>query len=124
LLDALASFARALDLDVRIEPFVRPGKSAGGLCLLRGRRVVLIDASASVVEQDRTLAEALVDALGPEAALAVTQAPPPVREALRSAAQRVKWRGSEAIPRTSPLQRRVSVLRRPKPGLRSVRPKA
>ena len=123
LLDELLDFAREQSLKVRIAPFAPPGRSAGGLCVLRGRRIVLLDGGATLVEQSSALAEALVEALGEDAATTATNAV--VRAALDQAASRLRWRSArDAAPRpASPLQRRISVLRGPKPGLRSVRPK-
>jgi len=123
LLDELLDFARAQDLKVRIAPFGPRGRTAGGLCVLRGRRIVLLDGGAALVEQSSALAEALVEALGDEASATVTNAV--VRTALDQAAARLRWRSArDAAPRsTPPLERRISVLRGPKPGLRAVRPK-
>jgi putative aminopeptidase FrvX len=59
LLAELFRAAEKLGIEVRIEPFDTGGTSAGGICKLRGKRVVLIDASASVAEQASALAEVL-----------------------------------------------------------------
>jgi len=119
----LLDLAGSLGLAVRIEPFARPGSSGGGLCLLRGRHVILLDGGAPIVEQTSALAEAIAEALGPNATPRATSEA--VERAIVSASRRLAWRAASqsAAARTSPLQRRVSVLRRPKPGLRAIRPK-
>ncbi len=117
-LKELLELAQAHDLEVRSAPFARPGRSAGGLCLLRGRRLVLLDSGAPLVEQVGALAEALMDALGPQAA--IPTASPAIQQALAAAARR-RWGSDHGS--SSALARRVSVLRRPKPGLRAVRPR-
>ena len=49
-----------LGVEVRYEPMEdRPGATAGGLCRLRARRMVLVDAGAPPVEQVGVLLDAL-----------------------------------------------------------------
>lgn len=59
LLSELLGAAQKLGLEVRIEPFDTGGTSVGGICRLHGRRLILIDASASVPERAAALASAL-----------------------------------------------------------------
>src|SRR5688572_13085375 len=57
---ALVALAAAVGVEVRIEPFgskLTAGK--GGLCRIRGRRVVLVDATLSPLEQAGIIGEAL-----------------------------------------------------------------
>lgn len=58
---SLLDLARRLKVQVRREAFAPapPDRSRGGLCLLRGRPVVLIDPSLSLVERVVLLSEAL-----------------------------------------------------------------
>ena len=126
LLDALLDFAARLPLEVRREPFSHRSTVAGGLCRLRGREVILLDAAAPAVEQAVALAEALALKLE---ARPLPACVPVVKEALQAAQARLSWRGAgRAAPpaparRTTAIERRVSTLRRPKPGLRSTRPR-
>ena len=59
MLRALEDVARRVGLEVRVEEPWRGGPSAGGMCLLRGRRVVLLDALAPLPERVEVLCEAL-----------------------------------------------------------------
>jgi UDP-N-acetylmuramate dehydrogenase len=73
LLDELLEVARKLGVPVRIEPFETPAAGGGGLCVVHGRDLVLLDAGASPSDRVRALARALagldVDAvyMAPEA---------------------------------------------------------
>ena len=51
--------AQKLGFEVRVEPFRAPTRSAGGLCRLRDRVLILLDAGSNPVDQARALAEAL-----------------------------------------------------------------
>ena len=66
LLDELVQAARRLDVEVRFEPFETPAAMGGGLCLVRGAHLVLIDQRAALADRLRALARALGD-LGSEA---------------------------------------------------------
>lgn len=61
--DALLDVARRVGVDVRREPFdagvPREALPRGGLCVLRGARVIFVDASLSVVERTVILTNAL-----------------------------------------------------------------
>jgi hypothetical protein len=59
LLEELLGVARKLGVEVRMQPFRAAVRSAGGLCRLRGRIIVLIDQHADPYEKARTLADAL-----------------------------------------------------------------
>ena len=48
-----------MGIEVRVEPFHGGIRSAGGLCRLRGRVLVLIDQRLGVFDRTRTLADAL-----------------------------------------------------------------
>ena len=66
LLDELVLAARRLGVEVRSEPFETPAAMGGGLCVVRGAHLVLIDQRAPLVDRLRALARALGD-LGSEA---------------------------------------------------------
>ena len=65
LLDELVQAAQRLGVEVRSEPFETPAAMGGGLCLVRGAHLVLIDQRAPLVDRLRALARALGD-LGSE----------------------------------------------------------
>ena len=66
LLDELVAAAQRLGVEVRSEPFETPAAMGGGLCVVRGAHLVLIDQRAPLVDRLRTLARALGD-LGSDA---------------------------------------------------------
>jgi hypothetical protein len=66
LLDELVLAAQRLGVEVRSEPFETPATLGGGLCIVRGAHLVLIDQRAPLVDRLRALARALGD-LGSEA---------------------------------------------------------
>ena len=66
LLDELVQAARRLGVEVRSEPFETPAAMGGGLCVVRGAQLVLIDRRAPLVDRLRALARALGD-LGSDA---------------------------------------------------------
>ena len=59
LLRELCAAASRLGLDVRVEPFDTPARRAGGLCSLRGSKLVLLDGHAPVRDRALALAGAL-----------------------------------------------------------------
>ena len=124
LLDELFKVAKKLGLEVRVEPFSAPAPrvGAGGICRLRGRQVVLIDATAGMVDQ----AIAMAEALGRFELESVSMAPE-ARRIVESTRVRDRWRARVAMhaPRPGPGSRESSVrwLGRPKPGLRRTRPR-
>ena len=59
LLAELLRVARAVELDVRIVPLRGAQGSAGGLCTLRGRPVVILNAQVSAIDQCTVLADSL-----------------------------------------------------------------
>ena len=59
LLRELLGAAERLGVDVRVEPFEPPALGAGGLCSVRGAKLVLLDRHASVRDRAWTLAGAL-----------------------------------------------------------------
>jgi beta-phosphoglucomutase-like phosphatase (HAD superfamily) len=61
LFDALLQAAEKLGVEVRMEPFETPATTSGGLCLLRGERLVLIDQRALFPDRVLTLARALAE---------------------------------------------------------------
>jgi hypothetical protein len=66
LLDELVQAAGRLGVEVRSEPFETPAAMAGGLCVVRGAHLVLIDQRAPLVDRLRAVARALGD-LGSDA---------------------------------------------------------
>jgi len=61
LLDELLQAAGRLGVEVRREPFETPAVVGGGLCVLRGENLVLIDERAPLPDRVRALARALGD---------------------------------------------------------------
>ena len=59
LLDELIRAVERLGVEVRMEPFETSATMAGGLCVLRGEKLVLIDRSAPLRERILALARAL-----------------------------------------------------------------
>ena len=59
LLDELVQAAQRLGVEVRSEPFETPAAMGGGLCVVRGAHLVLIDQRAPLVDRLRALARAL-----------------------------------------------------------------
>jgi hypothetical protein len=59
LFQELCAAASRLGVDVRVEPFDTPVLRAGGLCSLRGTRLVLLDGHASIQDRLWALAGAL-----------------------------------------------------------------
>jgi hypothetical protein len=123
LLDELFRAARKLAIEVRVEPFSAPAPKvrAGGVCRLRGRAVILIDAMAGSVDQALAMAEALAEFdLGSVALL------PEAKRLVESALARAQWREQAPRGAATPVATRrdptVRPLPRPKPGLRRTRP--
>jgi hypothetical protein len=115
LIDELSSVALKLGLEVRVEPFATPGRSAGGLCRIRGRLVVLIDASAGLLEQAASLAEAL----GTFELEGVYMAPE-ARRFIEQRREHDEWHREPAAPGRA--EDNIEPLPLPKPGLRSTKP--
>lgn len=65
LFDELLRAAEKLGVEVRIEPFETPAPKGGGLCVVRGERLVLIDQRAPLLDHILVLAQALSE-LGSE----------------------------------------------------------
>jgi hypothetical protein len=61
LLDELLHAAARLGVAVRMEPFETPAALGGGLCVLRGETLVLIDQRAPLLDRIRALAQAVVE---------------------------------------------------------------
>jgi hypothetical protein len=59
LFDELLHAAGRLGVAVRIEPFEMPATMGGGLCVVRGETLVLIDQRAPLPDRIRALARAL-----------------------------------------------------------------
>jgi hypothetical protein len=59
LLEALQDLATQLGVTVRVEPFELKMVGKGGLCRIGGRRVILVDASLTLLEQVGVIGEAL-----------------------------------------------------------------
>jgi hypothetical protein len=61
LFDELLHAAARLGVAVRMEPFETPATMGGGLCVVRGATLVLIDHRAPLPDRLRALARALVE---------------------------------------------------------------
>jgi hypothetical protein len=61
LFDELLHAAARLGIEVRIEPFATPAILGGGLCIVRGATLVLIDQRAPLPDRLLALARALVE---------------------------------------------------------------
>jgi hypothetical protein len=59
LFDELLRVAATLGIAVRVEPFETPPRLGGGSCVLRGERLVLLDAAAPLTARIAALARAL-----------------------------------------------------------------
>jgi hypothetical protein len=59
LFDELVRAAEKLGVEVRVEPFETPATRGGGLCVVRGEKLVLIDQSAPLPDRILALAGAL-----------------------------------------------------------------
>lgn len=55
----LLGAAQKLGLRVRVEPFLTVGESAGGVCKVLGKTLVLIDASSPILDRTAALARIL-----------------------------------------------------------------
>lgn len=57
---ALSALAKKAGIEVRIEPFgLKQLAGKGGLCRIRGRRVILVDAALGALEQAGVIGQAL-----------------------------------------------------------------
>lgn len=83
LLEALVRAAEQLGVRVRVEPFEDPAAGAGGSCLLRGERLLLLNAAAPVAERLAVVARALAE-LGCERVFLVPEAREAVERARRT----------------------------------------
>ena len=61
LFEELLQAAERLGVEVRIEPFETPATMGGGLCVVRGEKLVLIDQRAPLPDRIRALARALIE---------------------------------------------------------------
>jgi hypothetical protein len=59
LFDELLLVAARLGVEIRIEPFETPATMGGGLCIVRGEELVLIDRNAPLPDRISGLARAL-----------------------------------------------------------------
>lgn len=57
--EELLELLQGAGVEIRVEAFQNPPDSAGGLCVMRGRHLVLLDSQASQPEQSRALLEVL-----------------------------------------------------------------
>ena len=72
-LDTLLAVAEEIGLDIRKEPL---GGTGGGLCVLRGRRILFVDTAADLEERY----DAVLAALAPLPALDQHFLPPEIRD--------------------------------------------
>ena len=72
-LSALQALAAKAGIEVRIEPFELKMTGKGGLCRIDKRRVILVDARLSTLEQVGVIGEALGRALPRGSAIAVPE---------------------------------------------------
>jgi len=59
LFDELVLVALRLGVEVRVEPFETPATMGGGLCVVRGEKLVLIDRNAALPDRLAGLARAV-----------------------------------------------------------------
>jgi hypothetical protein len=59
LYDELCRLLADSGIEVRVEAFEKPSARGGGLCLVKGKRLVILDAGASPPERARALLEAI-----------------------------------------------------------------
>ncbi len=59
LYDELCRLLGDSGVEVRVEPFQKPSERGGGLCVVRGKRLVILDQGASRPERARALLEAI-----------------------------------------------------------------
>lgn len=119
LLRSLLGLAASLGIEVRTEPFERRSLRVGGLCSVRGRQLILLDANAPAVDRVAALADALS-----RLDLSATPLDPSLLLALADARARRRW---EDECRAGARRRRVTPSGRPlspsAPGVRSARPR-
>ncbi|MFO7177685.1 MAG: hypothetical protein DIU78_003195 [Pseudomonadota bacterium] len=94
LLEELLRVARAIGLEVRTMPLRGAQGSAGGLCTLKGRPVVILNAQVSAIEKCTVLADALSGRTLDE-----IEMPPLVRGFIRA---RERTRSRILLPRKRP----------------------
>jgi hypothetical protein len=63
LFDELLRVAGALGVAVRVEPFETPARAGGGPCVLRGERLILLDAHGPLRERVAVLSELETDTI-------------------------------------------------------------
>lgn len=116
---SLLGLAEILGVQVRLEPLGRRALRDGGLCSVRGRRVILLDASAPPVDRVAALADALS-----RLDLSTITLDPSLLLALADARSRRRWeddqRAGRRRRRAQPNVRRLSPSA---PGVRSARPR-
>ncbi len=116
---SLLGLAESLGIEVRLEPFGRRALRDGGLCSVRGRQVILLDANAPTVDRVAALADALS-----RLDLSTTTLEPGLLLALADARSRRRWeddqRPGARRRRAQPSVRRLSPSA---PGVRSARPR-
>jgi hypothetical protein len=61
LFDELLQAARQLKVEVRVEPFETPPTRGGGLCIVRGEKLVLLDQHATLPDRIAGLTRALAE---------------------------------------------------------------
>lgn len=98
LFEELLAVARAIGLEVRALPLRASGATAGGLCTIKGRTVVILNSQKSAIDRGTALADALA---GRD--LSALSMPHPVRGFIES---RARTRTRLLLPQ-----------RRPGPGL-------
>lgn len=95
---ALTALAEAVGVEVRVEPFeLRQLAGKGGLCRIRGRRVILVDAALGALERAGVIGQALGSLRLDLEALGV---PLPLRPFLKTGHAKVR-----ALVRPRPLAR-------------------
>ncbi|GEM_PF-6489968 len=119
LLRSLLGLAASLGIEVRCEPFEPRSLRVGGLCSVRGRQLILLDANAPAVDRVAALADALS-----QLDLSAIPLDPSLLLALADARARRRW---EDERRAGARRRRVPPSGRPSlpsaPGVRSARPR-
>ncbi len=120
LVDELMGVARKLGIEVRVVPLRGPTRSAGGLCRLNGKQMLLLDQKSSAIDRAGALAEALAGLDDLENVFMAPEA----RELVHVARVRALRLASGPTRPSSMPPSPIRTLVRAKPGVRAAKPRA